>query len=431
MTEIVDNDNLNGFEIAVIGMSGRFPGAGDIHRFWQNLKDGVESITFFSREELEEAGLEPEMIEDPAFVGAKGLMEKAEYFDAAFFNYTPGEAQILSPQIRLFHEYCWKTLEDAGYDPSRYDGPIGLYGGASLNMMWVARAFQSGRMDALGRFEAEQLASKDFLCTSVSYNLDLKGPSVFIQTACSTSLAAVDIACKALLTGQCDIALAGGVSLFIPRVTGYIYQEGMISSRDGHCRAFDAESTGTIWGEGVGVVALKSLEDSLEDGDHIRAVIKGSAINNDGIRKVGYTAPSVSGQSEVIRSAIRMAEVDVESIGYLEAHGTGTALGDPIEIEALTRAFDTDKKAFCRVGSVKTNIGHLDTAAGITGLIKTVLSLENKMIPPSLHFKIPNPKIDFASTPFIVNAQLQPWERDKYPRRAGVSSFGIGGTNAH
>lgn len=431
MSNMKKENSLNGLEIAVIGMVGRFPGARDIDEFWDNLKNGIESIAFFSDEELEESGVERSLLINSNYVKAKGVLEETAYFDAAFFSYSPLEAEILNPQVRLFHEYAWKALEDAGYDPFSYDKPIGLYGGASLSLYWNALAFFSGRNKEIGLFRAEQLFSKDFLCSSVSYKLDLKGPAVFLQTACSTSLVAIDMACKGLLMGQCDMALAGGVSLKVPNKVGYLYQDGMIFAPDGHCRAFDAQAKGTINGEGIGIVVLKPLSDALNDKDYIYAVIKGSAINNDGIRKVGYTAPSAYGQAEVIRSALQLSEVEPESIRYIEAHGTGTHLGDPVEFQALIRAFNTDKKNFCKIGSVKTNIGHLDTSAGVASFIKTVLILKHKLIPPNLHFKSANPKIDFKNSPFSINTELSELKNDTYPLRAGVSSFGIGGTNAH
>jgi acyl transferase domain-containing protein/acyl carrier protein len=426
------NDNLTGLEIAVIGMQGRFPGAKNLDEFWQNLISGIESVTFFSEEELIGARVEPDLVIDQAYVKSRGtILENKDYFDAAFFGYTPVEAETMDPQTRLFLETSWQALEDSGVDPGAYEGLIGLYGGSSWNFHWETRIHLSRQTQPLGEFASWLLYNRDNLCTLVSYKLGLMGPSLFVKTTCSTSLAAVHLACQAILSGECEIALAGGVSITNWEKTGYLYQEGMIHSPDGHCRAFDAEAKGTVSGEGVGIVVLKRLEEAIKDSDHIYAVIKGTAINNDGSRKIGYTAPSIPGQANVIREALHVADVEPESITYVETHGTGTPVGDPIEIEALKTAFKTDKKRFCRIGSIKTNIGHLDAAAGIAGLIKTILALKHKTIPPSLHFQVPNSKIDFENSPFYVNSQPSPWQSDNHPLRAGVSSFGIGGTNVH
>ena len=424
----------NGLEIAVIGISGRFPGSQTVEQFWQNVRGGVESITFFSDDELEAAGYDPAELRNPNYIKARGVLEGIELFDASFFGFSPREAEITDPQQRIMLECAWEALENSGYSPATYKGRIGVYAGASISTYLL--------MELLYNSELRKTTSplqllfgndKDHLATRISYKLNLKGPSVTVQTACSTSLVAVHCACQSLLSGECDIALAGGASITVPHRAGYHFQEGGILSPDGHCRTFDERGQGTVSGSGVGVVALKRLSDALADGDCIRAVIKGSAINNDGAVKVGYTAPSETGQAEAIRAAQFMAEVEPETISYIEAHGTATTLGDPIEIKALTHAFraGTDKKNFCAIGSLKTNIGHLDAAAGVAGLIKTTLALEHREIPPSLHFEKPNPKIDFAESPFFVNAKLTPWKNGNGPRRAGVSSFGIGGTNAH
>jgi amino acid adenylation domain-containing protein len=431
LTEINEANGRTGLEIAVIGMALRFPGACDVDEFWENLKNGVESITFFSNEELEAEGTAPGTSTEPGYVRAKGILQDIEYFDSSFFGYTPKEAEIMDPQIRIFHECAWEALENGGYNPESYSGLIGLYAGAGANVFWVGKNLFQNK-SGVDRFSALNLNS-NFFSTLISYRLNLKGSSITVQTACSTSLVAIHFACRSLLTGEVDVALAGGVTVNIPQKTGYQYQEGMILSSDGHCRAFDAESTGTIGGEGVGIVVLKPLVSALDDGDYIHAIIKGSATNNDGDRKVGYTAPSVEGQVEVITTALEMAEVEPESITYVETHGTGTSLGDPIEIEALKLAFKTNKKGFCRIGSVKTNVGHLDCAAGAASFIKAVQALKHRLIPPSLHFKKPNPKINFENSPFYVNTELSEWKSidHTYPLRAGVSSFGIGGTNAH
>ncbi len=425
-------ENLTGLEIAVVGMTGRFPGAGNIHEFWKNLTEGREGIAFISDDELIEAGVSRELVENPLYVRACGWMEGLECFDASFFGYTPVEAEIMDPQVRLFHESVLEALENAGYDPYSYKKPIGFYAGASANLDWQARVALSGKGAALGWFASKQLTDKDFLATRIAHRLNLKGPAVTLDTACSTSLVAVHMACQGLLSGDCDIALAGGVSVSALNRKGYLFQEGMLNSPDGHCRAFDAGAKGTNFGNAAVLVVLKRLDDALDDGDTVHAVVKGSAVNNDGDRKAAYTAPSIEGQSAVIRNAHKMAEVGPETVGYVETHGTGTPLGDPVEIESLKSAFNTGKKHFCRIGSVKTNVGHLEMAAGVTGFIKTVLTLKHRLIPPSLFFETPNPGIDFDNSPFIVNKRLTPWEpANGRPLRAGVSSFGIGGTNAH
>ena len=414
-------------KIAVIGMAGRFPGAKDIDEFWDNIKNGVESISFFSTRELEQGGADPQSSQDPNYVRANGVLADIEYFDAAFFKYSPNEAEMMDPQLRLLHECSWEALENAGYNPDAYDGYIGIYAGNAPNPFWLALTYLNQRpTNALDTIFLNQNYS-----TKVSYKLNLKGPSVIVQTACSTSLVAIHFACQGLINGECDMALAGGVSIALPDRGGYLYQEGMILSRDGHCRTFDANAGGTIFGNGVGLVVLKPLDNALAEGDAIDAVIKGSAINNDGNRKVGITAPSVEGEAEVIAAAQGVADAAPESFGYIEAHGTGTSLGDPVEIEALKLAFDTDKTKYCAIGSVKTNVGHLNSAAGVAGFIKTVLALKHEMIPPSLHFDSPNLGIDFENSPFFVNTKLMEWKRNGQPLRAGVNSFGIGGTNAH
>ncbi|MBV9788909.1 MAG: acyltransferase domain-containing protein, partial [Chloroflexi bacterium] len=421
-------------DIAIVGMAGRFPGAKNLDEFWQNLCQGVESIGHFSDEELIEVGIDPEQLRDPSYVKAKGALDEIETFDAPFFGFHPREAQITDPQHRLFLECAVEALEHAGYNPDEYGGRIGVFAGAALNTYLLFNLYSNPEiLRAMGSFQTLISSDKDFLATRASYKLNLRGPSMTVQTACSTSLVALAQACQSLLSFQSDIALAGGVSVTVPKKSGYQYAEGEILSPDGHCRAFDAEAGGTVSGNGVGLVVLKRLQDALDDGDQIYAVVKSFALNNDGSGKVGYTAPSVEGQAEVIAEALAVAEIDPETISYIEAHGTGTRLGDPIEIGALTQVFraKTDKVGFCAIGSVKTNIGHLDTAAGIAGLIKAVLALKHEQIPPSLHFNTPNPALNLPSSPFFVNTQLRDWQRGASPRRAGVSSFGIGGTNAH
>jgi polyketide synthase PksJ len=418
--------------VAVIAMAGRFPGAGDLEVFWRNLAGGVESIRFFSEDELKSAGVSQSLLADPRFVPARGALDDVDLFDANFFGYSPREAELLDPQQRMFLECAWESLERAGYDPTCVDGLVGVYAGAATNTyLWNLLAQPETLRDA-GGSQALVGSDNDFLPMRVSYKLNLRGPSVNVQTTCSTSLVAVHEACKALAGFECDLAIAGGVTAVPTRAGGYLYQEGGIYSPDGHCRPFDARGRGTVFGEGVGIVVLKRLSDALADGDRIRAVIRGTAVNNDGADKVGFTAPSVSAQAELVALAHASAGVDARTIGYLEAHGTGTALGDPIEMAALRLAFAEVKERRCALGAVKGNIGHLDRAAGIAGLIKTVLMLENAQIPPSPNFEAANPDIDFASGPFFVNTALQDWKRiDGLPRRAGVSSFGMGGTNAH
>jgi acyl transferase domain-containing protein len=427
-------NSISKFDIAIVGMASRFPGARNIGEFWRDLCDGVESISFFTDEELKAAGEDPSVLRDPCYVKARGILEDVELFDASFFGFYPREAQMMDPQHRLFLECAWEALEDAGYDTENYQGIVGVFGGAGINSYLLS--IISSNPGSLSLAEGYQLAignHHDFLTTRVSYKLNLKGPSIDLQTACSTSLVAVHMACRSLLGYQCDMALAGGVTIGLPQKKGYLFHEGMILSPDGHCRAFDAKAQGTVAGNGAGMVVLKRLADAVVDGDHVYAVIKGSAVNNDGAMRVGFTAPSVDGQAEVIATAQALAGVEPETISYVEAHGTGTPLGDPIEVAALTQVFQeqTDAKGFCAIGSVKTNVGHLDTAAGVAGLIKTALALNHRVIPPSLNFKRPNPKIDFQNSPFYVNTKLSEWKAGPTPRRAGVSSFGIGGTNAH
>ncbi|HLO48201.1 MAG TPA: SDR family NAD(P)-dependent oxidoreductase, partial [Kamptonema sp.] len=432
-------DPIDKSALAIIGMSGRFPGAKNIDEFWQNLKNGVESTCSFSEEELLSEGIDSVLVNDPHYVKIGSMLSDIGGFDAAFFGFSPREAELTDPQQRIFLECAWEVLENAGYNPEISDFAIGVYAGAGMNVYLLNNVHPN--YNSSGRYLIDSALGtqimignyEDYLPTRVSYKLNLKGPSVNVQTACSTSLVAVHIACQNLLNGECDMALAGGISLLLPHKAGYMYQQGMIVSPDGHCRAFDAKAQGTFFGDGVGVLLLKRLEDAIADGDYIHAIIKGSAINNDGNLKVSYTAPSVEGQAEVIAEAHAVAGINAETISYIEAHGTGTAIGDPIEIAALSKAFgaSTQKKGFCAIGSVKTNVGHLGAAAGIAGLIKTVLALKYQLIPPSLHFEKPNPQIDFANSPFYVNSQLSEWERNGIPRRAGVSSFGFGGTNAH
>lgn len=424
----------SGIEIAVIGMAGRFPGARDLEQFWRNLRDGVESIKFFTDEELQAKGVAAEILADRNYVKAEAVLDDIEMFDASFFGFTPREASLIDPQHRLFLEHAWEALENAGYAAGERNSRTGVYAGESLNSYLLSNLLPNRElMESAGNFQVVITNDRDYLATQIAYKLNLTGPALSIQTACSTSLVAVHLACQGLLNRECDMALAGGVSVGVPHGEGAFHQEGGIISGDGHCRAFDAQAQGTVKGSGIGVVVLKRLADALRDGDTIHAVIKGTAINNDGSLKVGFTAPGIEGQASVIEEALSLAEVDPRTVTYVETHGTGTALGDPIEVAALTQAFraQTDAKNYCAIGSVKTNIGHTDSAAGVAGLIKAVLALEHQQLPPSLNFTRPNPVIDFAESPFFVNTKLTEWRTNGTPRRAGVSSFGIGGTNAH
>jgi phthiocerol/phenolphthiocerol synthesis type-I polyketide synthase E len=420
-------------DIAIVGMACRFPGADGVERFWQNLREGIDSVSRFSDAELAAAGVPEALYRQPDYVKAHAVLPEVDRFDAGFFGYSPREAEVMDPQQRLFLECAWEALENAGYDPARLPGAVGVWGGMTLSSYLMALAPLKEKLQALG-VDTTMLAvgnDKDSLAPRVAYKLDLRGPAVSVQTACSTSLVAVHMACQSLLAEESDVALAGAVSITLPMVQGYLYQEGGILSPDGRSRTFDARAAGTVFGCGLGIVVLKRLEDALIDGDTVHAVIKGTAVNNDGATKAGFTAPSVSGQAEVIAEALGNAGLSADEIGFVEAHGTATALGDPVEIAALTKAFrrSTERRGFCAIGSVKTNFGHLEVASGIAGLIKAVLAVENAEIPPSLHFETPNPQIDFASSPFYVATALSPWPEGT--RRAGVSSFGFGGTNAH
>ncbi len=429
-------------DIAVVGMAGRFPKAANVDEFWQNLRGGEESISFFTDEELEASGVKPEVYNDPSYVKAWGWMDGVDMFDPGFFDITPREAEITDPQIRILLETAWESLENAGCDPDRYPGRIGVFAGSSMMFyLWQNLAPTPGLIESVGFVQAWIVNDRDFVATRVNYKLNLKGPGMTVQTACSTSLVSIHLGIQSLLSGESDMVLCGGVSAPTPYKEGYMYMEGGTFSPDGHVRTFDAKAKGMLGGNGAGLVVLKRLEDALADGDNIRAVIKGTALNNDGVDKVTYTAPSVDGQSQVILDALDVAGVEPSSISYVEAHGTGTPLGDPIEIAALTQAWQAkdedaevplgDAVGTVPIGSVKTNIGHLDTAAGVSGVIKTILSLEHKEIPPSLHYEKPNPEIDFKNCPFFVNTELRAWDTDKLPRRATVSSLGMGGTNAH
>jgi acyl transferase domain-containing protein/acyl carrier protein len=427
------NTQYSGLEIAIVGMACRLPGAANWREFWDNLVNGRESVRFYSPEEMPENAY-GEGTTKGRYVGARAALDNKDHFDSAFFGYRPDEAALLHPCHRIFHECVWEAMEDAGYFPG--DGKIGLTGlfaGAGDDLNWkVYSMLVNKEKEVVDDFFLHQINNEKFLTSLLAYKLDLKGPSFFQYTACSTSLVAIHLACNSLLLGEERTALAGGVFVVTRKEKGYLYHEGSIHSADGHCRAFDKDSTGTTGGEGAGVIVLKRLADAIADRDQIYSIIKGSSINNDGLVKVGFTAPGVEGQADCIRRAHVIADVRPDSIGYIEAHGTGTRLGDPIEIEALNMAFGGDSLHRCGVGSVKTNIGHVDAAAGVAGVIKTALALKYGVIPASLHYKEPNPEINFSGGPFYVNADLRQWERKgNEPRRAGVNSFGIGGTNAH
>lgn len=413
-------DEDDGTLVALVGMAGRFPGTASVEEFWQHLVDGDELITRFP-----EAG-------GGSHVPAYGVFAGADRFDAAFFGYSPREALMLDPQHRVFLECCWEALERAGCDPARFAGQVGVYGGSGDSSHAQRLREDPVLSSTVPGWELRMATAPDFLTSRVSYKLGLTGPAVTVQTACSTSLVAVHLAVQALLAGECDLALAGGVTVQVPYALGG-YTEGGVISQDGHCRAFDARAGGTVGADGAGVVVLRRLADALADGDHIHAVLRATAVNNDGSGKIGFTAPSVSGQAAAVLAAHTLSGVDPATIGYLEAHGTGTPMGDPIEISALTQAFrvGTAEKGFCRIGSLKSNLGHTDTAAGVLGLMKAALVVEHGLIPPSLHFEEPNPEIDFDSSPFTVATALTEWPDGPVPRRAGVNSLGIGGTNAH
>ena len=421
--------------IAIVGRAGRFPGAPDVATFWRNLRDGVESVRPRSEAELRAAGVPAAALADPNYVRVAATLDDVDGFDAPFFGMSPLDAAIMDPQHRHFLECAWEALEDAGHAGDRAGLAVGVFGGCGPGIYLFQNVLTNPDLVRdVGWFLLRHTGNdKDFLTTRVSYEFDLKGPSVCVQTACSTSLVAVHLACQSLLAGECDLALAGGVTIELPHGHGYVVRENEILSPDGHCRAFDADARGTVFGSGVGVVVLRRLDDALADGDTVHAVILGSAVNNDGALKAGYLAPSVDGQTEAVAEALAVAGVSADSVTYVETHGTGTAIGDPIEVAALTNAFrrGTDRRGFCGIGSVKTNVGHLDTAAGVASLIKVVEALRHRALPPSLHFRAPNPHIDFGASPFYVNAALRPWASGAAPRRAGVNSLGVGGTNAH
>ena len=433
MTGMDDSQRDRTYDIAVIGLAGRFPGAPDVESFRRNLAAGVESITFFTAEELLAAGVDPALLADPRYVRASPVLDDVELFDAAFFGFNPREAQMIDPQQRLFLESAWHALENAGHVPETCPGRIGVFAGVSINSYLLENLLSNpALLESFGGFQTRIASDKDFLPTRISYKLNLRGPSLTVQTACSTSLVAVHVACQSLLNRECDMALAGGVTVSLPQQTGYLFEGGGIDSPDGRCRPFDANAGGTVFGSGLGIVVLKRFADTVADGNPIRAVIRGSAVNNDGAAKVGFTAPGIEGQAEVIAEALAMAGIEAETVTAIETHGTATTIGDVIEVAALKKVFgDTGRKGFCALGSVKSNFGHLDSAAGVAGLIKAVLSLEEGKLFPTLHFERPNPELRLEDSPFYVNSRLADWDPSPLPRRIGVSSFGIGGTNAH
>jgi phthiocerol/phenolphthiocerol synthesis type-I polyketide synthase E len=426
--------------IAVIGMAGKFPGADSLSQFWDNLRRGEESVATLSEEALTAEGVSAETLANPAYVRRAAMLNGIEEFDADFFGMNPYTARMLDPQQRLFLQTAWHAFEDSGYDPAGFDGLVGVFASSTASGYLMDNLMSHrdvrklvGEGITVEMFNLVLLNDKDYLATRTSHELNLRGPSLSVQTACSSSLVAVHLACQSLQTGECDMALAGASAIRVPHRVGYTFEPGAMVSPSGHCRPFDVRSDGTIFGSGVAALILKPLRAALQDGDRIHAVIRGSAINNDGSVKVTYAAPAVAGQAEVIAEAHAVADVDSSSIGFVETHGTGTPLGDPIEIEALRKAFevsDLPRSGPCVLGSVKSNIGHLDAASGVTGLVKTILSLKNKAIPPTVHYTAPNPELHLQNTPFVVAKSFTPWESDG-PRRAGVSSFGVGGTNAH
>ena len=417
-------------DIAIIGMAGRFPGADSVEEFWNNICARTDCITVFSEAELIEAGVRRELLARPEYVRSKGYLNDWDCFDCEFFDYSPAEATIMDPHIRLLHECAWLALEDAGYASGSGLNPVGLFVGGSSHPEWFCAAQQSQKSPA-DKYLGIALNDHHALSTRISYKFDLTGPSLTLQTACSSSLVAIHYACQSILSGECRSAIAGGVSLIFPPKAGYLHEPGMVTSPDGRCRTFDAAGKGTLAGDGCALIVLRPREDAVACGDHIYAVIRGSAVNNDGRNKIGYTAPGITGQAEVIRAAQRCAGSAPETIGLVEAHGTATPLGDPAEIAALTQAFNTSRRQYCAIGSVKSNIGHLNHAAGVAGLVKAALALHRRILPPTLHFESPNPEIDFEASPFYVNTAARQWLADGSRRRAAVSSFGIGGTNAH
>ena len=418
--------------IAIIGMACRFPGANTIDEFWSNLCAGVDSISHFDEAELLKAGVAPEDLQHPDYVRASPIINDHDKFDAGFFEYSPREARLMDPQQRILLEEAWHAFEDAGYVPGELTNRVGAFvgsGGVVSSYLLAQAALHGGTTGGV-----EHLANdKDFLSTKLSYKLGLTGPSVSVQTACSTALVAVHLACQSILDGECEMAIAGASVVRVPHISGYVHRSGDIMSPDGKCRAYDAAAEGTVFGSGAGVVVLKHVEDALADGDQIYAVILGSAINNDGGQKMSFTASSTEGQEVAMSAALAAAEVAPSSLGYVEGHGTGTIVGDPLEVEALRRCFQRDpdtRTSACFLGSVKTNIGHLEQAAGVASLIKAALAVHHGQVPPSLNFETPNPRINLESSPFAIPSRTEDWPDMLGPRRAAVNSLGLGGTNA-
>lgn len=424
--------NEKGMGIAVIGMAGKFPGAKNINEFWKNLSEGISSIYKISEDEMRAEGIQEELFKSDNYVPFNAYLEDKEDFDSNFFGYRPDEARFMDPQVRMFHEVCYHALEDAGVVTDESENRVGLFAGTTSNLNWQNFVMlENQEKNLLDSYSAYLLMNINYMCTRVSHLLNLKGPSVFLNTACSTSLVSIQRACQSLLSGECELALAGGITINNYSKEGYLYEEGMIKSSDGICRPFDINANGTVIGEGAGMVVLKPLEKAKRDGDQIYAVIRGAAVNNDGSDKVSYSAPSVDGQIKVITEALSIANVKPTTIGFVETHGTGTKLGDPIEVQALQQVFGATDTPYCALGAVKSNVGHCDAAAGVAGFIKAVYSLKSKQIPPLVNYEEANPNIDFTNSPFYINKKLRKWEKNKLPLRAGVSSFGIGGTNAH
>jgi len=426
-----DNDDA----VAIIGNSMCFPGAINLDEYWHILSNGIETIQTFTEEEMLNAGVKPERLNESNYIRAKGIIDEAEYFDAELFGIDPDRATLMDPQHRVFIQKCWSALDDAGYDPERFDGSIGLFGGCAINTYLLNNLRHADR--ALTRkfhqIEFLIMTDKDFLTTQTSYLLGLSGPSVTIQTACSTALVSIHYACESILSGECDIALAGAATVYAPQIKGYLYEEGSIVSNDGHVRSFDANGKGTVYSSGAAVIALKSLSNAIQDNDNIISVIKSTAINNDGMRKGRFRMPSAEGISEVATQALNMAGVESDQVGMIEANGSATPLGDPLEVEALNRAYGESDlpTGSIPIGSVKSNLGHMNVTAGMGAVLKTVLAVSHGKIPPSLFYETPNPQIDFNDTPFRVATKLEDWPLDEVPRIAGVNVYGVGGTNAH
>jgi phthiocerol/phenolphthiocerol synthesis type-I polyketide synthase E len=432
--KISDDLEARDLDIAVIGMELRAPGAKNVDEFWENICEGIESLTYFSDEELLAAGVPKEDIEDENYIKCGFVLDDIKSFDAPFFGFTPKEASLTDPQQRILLESAWKLLERSGYASNEYDSDIGVFVGTSMSKYLLKNIMSNYNLDTAKDIRQIWMGNDgNFASTIISYKHNLKGPSVNVQTACSTSLTAVALACQSLLNYQCDMAIAGGCSIELPHNVGYKYQSGEVLSKDGHCRPFDKNGSGTLPGSGCALVMLKRLNDAIRDSDNIICIIKGFAYNNDGNAKVGFTAPSVEGERKAIKYAQVLSEVEEDTITYVETHGTATPLGDPVEIRALAEAFreGTDKKQFCALGAVKANIGHLDCAAGTAGLIKTCLMLQHKKLVPLINFKEENPSLNLKDSPFYINTELKDWEPECGVRRAGVSSFGIGGTNVH